>query len=131
MKASLAVLGLDVGSKRIGVARGTTLAKLATPLAVISVDGQELTQLKRLVEQENAQTLVVGLPRGLEGQETAQTASVRDFGRVLATLGLPLYWQDEAGTTKQAQGEAHGNVNNVDALAAAIILQDYLDNYED
>lgn len=128
MKAPLTVLGLDVGSKRIGVARGTTLARLATPLAVISVDGQELTQIKRFIERENAQALVVGLPRGLDGQETAQTASVRDFGQTLAALGLPLHWQDEAGTTKQAEAEARGSVRNVDARAAAILLQDYLDN---
>jgi putative Holliday junction resolvase len=122
------ILGLDVGEKRIGVARGNSLARLATPLAVVTVDGSELKSLDALVKQEGAERLVVGLPRGLNGQNTAQTAAIRQFGARLEALGLPIHWQDEAGTTKQAEAEAGLAAPELDARAAAIILQDYLDN---
>lgn len=128
MNKPTTLLGLDVGQKRIGVARGSSLARLASPLMVVNVDGKELAQLGSLITQEGAAALVVGLPRGLDGQDTAQTATVREFAKSLDSLGLPVYWQDEAGTTKQAEAEAGGRATNIDARAAAIILQDYLDN---
>jgi putative Holliday junction resolvase len=126
MRGAETFLGLDVGQARIGVARGNRVAKLATPLAVIKVDGRELTQIKRLAEQERAAGLVVGLPRGLDGQETAQTKATRDFAERLAELGLPLFWQDEAATSVQAEAEGRHDKLGSDARAAALILQDWL-----
>jgi len=120
-------LGLDVGQARIGVARGNTVARLASPLAVVAVDGQEVARIKELADQENAQGLVVGLPRGLDGQDTEQTELTRRFGRRLDELGLPLHWQDEAGTSVKAEAEGQDDKLGHDARAAALILQDYLD----
>lgn len=122
------ILGLDIGGKRIGVARGNTLARLATPLTVVEVDGSEVAKIGWLIEDEQAGRLVIGLPRGLDGQNTAQTTEVRRFSDSLHGLGLPIEFQDEAGTTKQAETEAGTTVANLDAHAAAIMLQDYLDN---
>lgn len=126
MSRPVTLLGLDIGQARIGVARGNTEARLASPLAVIAVDGQELDQIKRLIEQEDATELVVGLPRGLDGQETAQTALTREFGQRLSELGLPLRWQDEAGTSVEAESQNQNDKLGPDARAAALILQDYL-----
>jgi putative Holliday junction resolvase len=126
MSQARTLLGLDIGQARIGVARGNTVARLASPLAVVAVDGHELEQIKTLVEQETATELVAGLPRGLDGQATAQTELTKQFGERLAELGLPLHWQDEAGTSIQAETEGRGDSIGADARAAAIILQDYL-----
>lgn len=121
-------LGLDMGSRRIGVARGNNIAKLATPLAVITVDGQEMDKLRQLIEQEHAEQLVIGLPRGLDGQDTEQTRITRHATAKLTQLDLPINWQDEAGTSRQAEEEAGPKSGPLDDRAAAIILQDWLDN---
>ncbi|HEX9679397.1 MAG TPA: Holliday junction resolvase RuvX [Candidatus Saccharimonadales bacterium] len=122
------VLGLDIGSKRLGVARGSTISRLATPLAVIAMDGHEFGRLKQLIDQENAVALVAGLPRGLDGQETEQTRTTRNFASRLESLGLPLFWQDEAATSVGLKRQRpFGQKKPIDDRAAAIILQDYLD----
>ena len=131
MNEAETILGLDMGARRIGVARGNTLTRLAMPLVVVEVDGTELGQLGKLIEQERATRLVIGLPRNLDGDDTDQTRSVRTFAEKLQkSLGLPVEFQDEAGTTKQAETEAGTTTANLDAHAAAIILQDYLEALE-
>lgn len=125
------VIGLDVGSKRIGVALGNNKAKLASPYNTVLVDGTELNKLEEIIASEQVNKLVVGLPRGLDAQETAQTKTVREFAVLLERLNLPIVFQDEAGTTKQAEEELKNHQfatkHGVDAVAAAILLQDYLD----
>lgn len=131
MNGAETILGLDIGARRIGMARGNALSRLAMPLAVVEVDGTELEQLSKLIEQEQATRLVVGLPRSLDGNDTEQTTTVRSFAEKLQkNLGLPVEFQDEAGTTKQAETEAGTTTTHLDAHAAAIILQDYLDALE-
>jgi putative Holliday junction resolvase len=122
------LLALDVGHKRIGLARGSTTARLAQPLAIIKVDGSEIEKLKQFIEIENIGRLIIGLPRGLDGQNTQQTQIVKDFSKVLGVFGLPLVFQDEAGSTKEARNQMKHPDELADAHAAAIILQDYLDN---
>ena len=121
-------IGLDVGAKRIGLARGNSLARLASPLEIVDVNGQEISQIGQIADRENAVGLVVGLPRGLNGQETAQTQAVRKFGQKLQSLGLNVHYQDEAGTSLQAEAESRKPERHLDDHAAAIILQDFLDN---
>jgi putative Holliday junction resolvase len=93
---------------------------------------QTVEQIKQLVIEHDARTLVVGLPRGLEGQETAQTAAVREFVALLSQqLSIPLVLQDEAVTSRKAEEEllARGKPyakGDIDALAATYILDDYL-----
>ena len=76
--------------------------------------------------------LVIGLPRGLEGQTTPQTEATQTFGSSLAEqLKLPVNWQDEALTSAQAEAElkARGKPYTkeaIDALSATYILEDYL-----
>ena len=87
--------------------------------------------------QHEAVALVVGLPRGLDGQETAQTQTVRDFAAQLREhVAVPMFWQDEALTSQKAEDElslrkkpfAKGDV---DALAATYILDDFLQDNSD
>jgi len=125
-------LGVDVGSARVGIARGSTAARLAEPIKTVPA-AQALAELKKLIVQNTAAGLVVGLPRSLDGTETAQTAAVRDWAKAAkAELQLPFYWQDEALTSVSAQAHplAGNEAKDLDAEAAAIILQDFLDTTE-
>lgn len=125
------ILALDVGTKRIGVAIASSVARLAHPLTTLDAEADPLQALKRIIAAEGVELIVAGLPRGLEGQETAQTSSVRDFVEGLAQLNLPIHFQDEALTSRKAEAElqARGKAYNkgeVDALAATYILEDFL-----
>jgi putative Holliday junction resolvase len=125
-------LGLDVGLKRTGVARGSDAARLSEPL--ITVPTIEIVKkLKDLIEEYNVGAIVVGLPRNLQGNATQQTNWVRDWvNHVKQKIDLPFYWQDEVLSTRIAEAKklTYKKIQDVDALAAAIILQDFLDTPE-
>ncbi|HVS78789.1 MAG TPA: Holliday junction resolvase RuvX [Candidatus Saccharimonadales bacterium] len=115
-------LGVDVGGARVGIARGSSAAKIAEPLETVPA-GEAPARLGELARGNKAAGIVVGLPRSLDGRETVQTRTVRAWVKAAqAKIGLDFYWQDEALTTVSAGGGA-----DVDAKAAAIILQDFLD----
>ncbi|HEY9715526.1 MAG TPA: Holliday junction resolvase RuvX [Chroococcales cyanobacterium] len=127
------ILALDVGAKRIGVARAPGDVRLAAPLTTIEHDDTVWRVLDTLIRSEQAATLVVGLPRGLDGQETEQTRQVREFIEVLKKhVSLPIVVRDEAVTSVHAEeelkrrGKPYGK-GDIDALAATYILQDYLE----
>ena len=125
------ILALDIGSKRIGVAIANNTARIARPLTTLDAESDVDQQLQQLIETELVEALVVGLPRGLDGQETAQTASVRQFVDRLLHFGLPIHFQDEALTSRKAKAELEGRgkpytKGDVDALAATYILDDFL-----
>lgn len=114
------------------MARATWRARLAEPLQ--SLPTKEIPgQLKQLIKDHDINTIVVGLPRNLNGDDTAQTTWVRQWVDDLKTkLELPIYFQDEALTSKQALSFKRQAKSRVDdhALAAAVILQDFLDTPE-
>lgn len=131
------VIALDVGEKRIGVAQAGLPALLPRPLKTLANTSQIWHDLVGLVQEERAVAVVIGLPRGLQGQETAQTRTVELFGHELGQhLSVPLYWQDEAVTSRQAEAElkARGKPyakGDIDALAATYILEDFLREHKD
>ncbi|HVX56279.1 MAG TPA: Holliday junction resolvase RuvX [Candidatus Saccharimonadales bacterium] len=131
------MIGLDVGGKRVGVAVASLAARLPRPLTTLERGDRFFNQLRELLQSEAADTLVVGLPRGMEGQHTAQTAEIEAFVRDLqAELTVPIHLQDEALTSKQAETEleARGRPyqrGDIDALAATYILQDWLAEHAD
>jgi putative Holliday junction resolvase len=126
------IMALDIGSARIGVAIASGMARIPHPIGALPNDAMLIDQLRNLCRQENVAKLVIGLPRNLSGQETAQTATARGLGLKLAEqLDLPFHWQDEAVTSVQAEAELKGrgrpyDKGDVDALAAVYILEDYL-----
>lgn len=128
------VLALDVGGKRIGVAVASRIARLSAPHGVIETAKTTdiSAAIKRMVNELEADTVVVGLPRGMDGQETAQTAAARDFAAGLsAELDVPVVLQDEAVTSVEAEKRLKNrgkpyNKGDIDAEAAAMILDDYL-----
>lgn len=125
-------VALDVGTKRIGIAVATAYARLAHPLITIPNDDQAWESLADICHHEAAGTLVIGLPRGLDGQETDQTRYCMAFAdEASQRLGLTVVLQDEAVTSLAAETELKDkgmphNKGDIDALAATYILEDYL-----
>ncbi len=127
------ILALDVGHKRIGVAIASHVARLPRPYGVVAGGPKAIQEIARLITAENVNALVVGLPRGLEGQETAQTGFVREFVAGLEqAVNVPITLQDEAVTSHKAEAELRERgvafeKGDIDALAATIILNDFLE----
>ncbi len=127
-------LALDVGEKRIGVAVASGAVKIAVPLTTVQVDGTELKELARIVASESTDVIVVGYPRNQSGEATAQTAYAENFAAQLDGFAPTLVFQDESLTSVMAENQlkALGGAykkEDIDARAAAIILQDYLEMY--
>jgi putative Holliday junction resolvase len=132
MTSSGYILALDVGEKRIGIAIASPIARLAKPLQVIQNTEKVWLELSELIQQESIDVVVVGLPRSLEGNDTAQTTYARDFAKRLAqNPDIQVVLQDEALTSHQAEAELRSSrrtyeKGDIDALAATYILEDYL-----
>lgn len=125
------VLALDVGTKHIGVAVADTLIPIASPLTTIHVDGNEVNAVRQLASDKSAKLIVVGYPRNQAGEATEQTAYAEAFADKLRDFADVAY-QDESLTSVMAEGrlKASGKPyqkSDIDAEAAAIILQDYLE----
>lgn len=128
------LIALDVGGKRIGVARGDSGVKIAYPFATISVDGKELSAIEQLIHDIKPHTIIVGYPRNQAGQVTEQTRITEQFSERLKALGVEIVMQDESLTSVLAEERlarhTQKNVRQmVDAEAATIILQDYIERY--
>lgn len=128
------ILSLDVGEKRIGVAKVDSNTRIAVPVGCIEVDGSEWQKIAKLAALNNTKFFVLGLPRSNEGNETAQTLYVRNFAKKLLEK-LPeakIRFQDESLTSVVAeerlkQRKKHYEKGEIDAEAAAIILQDFVE----
>ncbi len=124
-------LGIDYGHARIGLAVGDDETKIAQPLKTLEKQADPVDRLREVAREQAVSAIVVGLPRGLDGQDTIQTGAIKMFTTLLQSLNLPIILQDEAGTTAQAKERLSHKAHirtDVDMEAAAIILQDYLDN---
>ncbi len=124
------ILGLDIGSARIGVARISSFARIAEALDPIIVSAVEdpIASIVSIIQENEAVAIVVGLPRSLDGQETSQTSVVREFvAQLRLKTSEDLYFIDEAGTTKEAELRVAGKTSiSVDSMAAAIMLEDFI-----
>lgn len=127
------LLGIDYGSRRVGVALGDTETKIASPWTVITSD-ERLDVLRRIhdiVDRERIDAVVVGIPRPLRGgdEENRQIRETRSFISDLVTQGLIVHEADEALTSKMASAQMaeRGEKGKRDDLAAANILQSWLD----
>lgn len=127
------LLALDIGERRIGVAKGDTGVRLAMPLTTLVVDGMEIERIKQLIADERIDTLVLGYPRNQSGEPTAQTQYVEKIATQLDNLAPKLIFQDESLTSViaeqrlKAMGKPYEK-GDIDAEAAALILQDYLES---
>lgn len=134
------MLGVDWGSKRIGLAISDPTRTLASPLTVVARRRGKRPPLRRIQEiaqAEEVTEIVVGLPLELDGSESAWTGEVRAAGRLLADrLGVPLAFADERFTSVEAEylvrsiglpKKKREERGRIDRAAAAIILQSWLD----
>lgn len=127
------VLALDIGTVRIGLARANTTVRIPEPLVTLKNDDSFAIELKKVITEYDIDTLIVGLPRNMDGLETDQTKYVRAFSASqLEPLGLPIVWQDETLSSVVAEDylatkKGIHTKADVDAQAAGIIVNDYLE----
>ena len=132
------VIGLDHGSRRLGVAVGDTETGMAFARAAIRRRGgaADLDAIAGLARDEDTTLIVLGLPRNMDGSEGRQAAAARAFGTRLGDIGLEVVYVDERLTSWEA-GErlAAGGIRpsrrsgELDSAAARLILQEYLDAF--
>lgn len=123
-------IAFDVGSARIGVARANTIAKIAEPLDTILVGSDDgMSDMIKVIADTEPLGVVVGLPRGLDGQETSQTEYCRTVAVLLKSkVNIPVYMIDEAATSVESDSIA--DKGSRDSKSAVIFLEDFI-NTED
>ena len=122
------ILGIDYGTKRIGFAMGDTDQKIAFPRGVVEGRAKALDYVDRMIDQEGAQKIVMGIPMRHGGQEGELAGDVRMFAKeITEKLGVEVVFQNEILSTKAIQP---GTVtkDKIDAASAALILQSYFDS---
>jgi putative Holliday junction resolvase len=131
-------LGIDLGTKRVGVAVSDRSGTIATPLTVLPRSGsrrRDHEAIAKLVTEEEAEVVVVGMPLNMDGTAGASARAADDEARALATVvGVPVVTFDERRSTVTAdralmdvrmRAEARRRI--IDKVAAAVILQHWLD----
>ena len=130
------ILALDVGDKRIGIALSDETQMIATPHSVYTRVGwgPDVKHIQKLYEENEAVLVVCGLPKNMDGSVGFQAEKVKSFAEQLKKAGLPVAFQDERLSTVSAhQALIEGGMRRderkgtVDKVAAAVILQSYLD----
>ena len=136
MAAKKNILALDVGDRRVGVALADSQIKIAVPYGYLERSDKIVRQITELMLDHDISILVIGYPRNQSGEATKQTELVEQFAEELAEIEIDadLVFQDESLSSVEAERRL-GRVKDkgeIDAEAASIILQDYLEqNYAD
>ena len=137
------IVGLDVGERRIGIAVSDATGLLARPVSALQVTGLNAGTVRPVADaiaaladdDDPISAIVVGLPRRLDGSPNLMTPRVQRFAEALRShTGRPVHLQDERLSSREAESQLARRVKDwrvrkqqIDAAAAAIILQDYLD----
>lgn len=135
------LIGLDVGSKTVGVAVSDELGMTAQKLETIAIDERRfnfgMRTLKKLVRQYHPQAFVLGLPKNMDGSSGPSVARSKAYGqRLEQKFSLPVYYSDERLTTVESERVLveEANIHDrkkrkqvIDQMAAVLILQNYLD----
>jgi putative pre-16S rRNA nuclease len=130
------LLGIDHGSRRIGLAVGDTDTGMAFPRPALQRRqlAADLEAIAALARSEGAGRVVLGLPRNMDGSEGPQAAKARAFGDALASIGLEVVYVDERLSSWEASqhlravgARASRRAGELDSAAARLILQEYLD----
>ena len=130
------ILGVDYGDVRVGLALSDTTKLIASPFKTIQNknSGLLISELKEIISENDVESIVVGFPVGMKGQDTNQTVKVKDFTQSLSTLCLPIFMEDERLSSIAAKKslfmeniKTGHNKEIIDQRAAAIVLQQFLD----
>ena len=129
-------LGIDLGSKRVGLALSDKMNMIASPYRTIIVKNEQdlLDQLRLIIVDFKVKSIVLGLPLNMNGEDSAQTKKVREFKSVLSIFNLPIKLEDERLSSVSAKRslvmqniKTGHSKSEIDKRAAAIILQQFLD----
>ena len=129
-------LGIDNGEKRVGLALSDPLKIIATPFRTLLVHNtnQVIRELDKIIDEQDVELIVVGNPLGMKGQQTAQTKRVMEFTDKLSDIGYKVMLEDERLSSVSAKRvmieqeiKTGYNKELIDQIAAAIILQQFLD----
>ncbi|EHN59385.1 Holliday junction resolvase RuvX [Oenococcus kitaharae] len=134
------ILGLDVGSRTVGVAQSDPLGWTASSVEIIRINEDKgefgLDRLAQLIDEKKATGIVIGLPKNMNNSEGPRVDASRRYGRMVAKrFGLPIDYEDERLTSVQANRmlieeadlSREKRKKVIDSLAAQLILQNYLD----
>ena len=129
------LLGLDIGERRIGVAISDEMGMIASPLMTVQTSGNVVEEMRSLIVKYNVARIVVGLPIGLSGREGPQARIVRGVADQLAkSLEIDIVYSDERMSSAVAEQalisqktRRDKRKQHIDNMAAAVILQGYLD----
>lgn len=131
------ILALDVGDRRIGLAVSDGLGMLASPLFIIEYTDRAAAcrEIAAIAREKAAQKIIVGLPLSMSGKDSEQTVKTREFADNLAAyVSVPLVFCDErlstvtaANLASEVKTKRRKTRPHLDAMAAAVILQSYLD----
>ena len=129
-------IGIDLGSKRVGLAISDKINMIASPYKTLTFKDKQdlLDQLRLIIVEFKVKTIVLGLPLNMSGGDSAQTKRVREFKSVLSIFNLPVKLEDERLSSVSAKRslvmqdiKTGHNKSEIDKTAAAIILQQFLD----
>lgn len=133
------LLGLDIGTKTVGLAISDLNHIVATPFHTIKRKKftLDLENLTKLIEDNDIKGLVIGLPLMLDGEEGAKCQSVRQFGKnILKVYEIPIiFWDERFSTVSAEETLLKANMSRqdrselIDKVAASVILQNLLDSY--
>ncbi len=136
--SKMKILALDIGTKRIGVAKASTLLKIATPITTINRENLEkdIEVIKNLVLEHQINQILLGLPITLSGKEEHSAKYVRKFGELInkVTNLEIIYWDERFSSVSAERVLIQGGVSRqkrkgkIDQIAATIFLQNYLDS---
>jgi putative holliday junction resolvase len=121
------LLGIDYGSKNIGIAISDEAGEIAFPKDVLANDKDAVSLICKLVEHESVEEIVVGESRDYKGEENLIMEGIHRFKKNLKELTrIPIHFEPELLSTQEAR-RGQEDTKKIDASAAAIILQSYID----
>jgi len=121
------LLGIDYGSKKIGLAISDSTGRFARPLEVVSNDSHTITKILEIITEQEVEKIVIGKSLNYRGQGNPILVKSQAFGEELAKASaLPVFYENETLSSKEAE-RIVGRDKNYDARAAALILTSFID----
>ncbi len=125
------LMGIDYGTKNIGIALGESDHRMAFPKIVLKNDKMFVLKLKKLCQEENIEKIVIGESRNFKGEENKVMDAIRELQVILQKeTDIPVVLEPEFMTSAEAE-RLQGKNSMIDASAAALILKSYLDKHHD
>ena len=122
----MAYLGIDYGSKRVGIAVSDPEGKMAFPVSVIQNDLKLLEEVAKIAREKNVKIIVLGESKDYKGEDNKIMSEIKEFAGQLKEVGYEVAYEPEFMTSVQAS-RLQGENELIDASAAAILLQSFLD----